>query len=211
MLSENLESFFPEYKGMFMCPTCLDVIPINNLGAISEAHIIPKAAGGKLKTFLCTKCNSTFGANQDKWFGELIRISNDPEASIFSTTIKDGYFEIDGMRVNGHWRDNKDEGFEFTVHYDRNSPETNQKVQNKFRMNNPKMELTVPIPLLRNEEMIGPGFLTAAYLMWFGYLGYSWVLQKHLDPIRSQIRNPLKKLLSQNIYYRQTRQIGILG
>ena len=40
------------------------------------------------------------------------------------------------------------------------------------------------------------GFLTAAYLAWFRQLGYSWVLQHHLDPIRNQIRHPETNMLS---------------
>ena len=54
MLSENLEMFYPEHKNSFMCSACFSVIPISNLDQISEAHIIPKSAGGKLKTF-CVK------------------------------------------------------------------------------------------------------------------------------------------------------------
>jgi hypothetical protein len=68
--------FFPSTKNHFMCPTCLDKIPLTQKDLISEAHIIPESAGGKPETFLCRKkCNSFFGTNQDKWFGEIIRLN----------------------------------------------------------------------------------------------------------------------------------------
>jgi hypothetical protein len=39
------------------------------------------------------------------------------------------------------------------------------------------------------------GYLTAGYLLWFRLLGYSWVLQRHLDDVRRAIRNPDQKVL----------------
>jgi hypothetical protein len=55
--------------------------------------------------------------------------------------------------------------------------------------------VSVPIPVLDQEELIQIGFLTAAYLLWFRELGYSWALQRHLEPIREQIRNPTRQVL----------------
>jgi len=198
MLSRNLEHFFPNLKDHFMCPTCLDKIPIKNKKEISEAHIIPKAAKGSLKTFLCRKCNSLFGANQDKWFGELIKLSQDDKPSIMKTSNKDDYFMIDNIKVNGCWELDKNNNFTFTIHKNRNSPEVNKLIEDKFRTSPPKIKLSCTLPLMRNRSMIDVGFLTAGYLMWFGHLGYSWVLQTHLDPIREQILNPEKEIINAN-------------
>ena len=195
MLSENLEMFLPEYKNSFMCPTCMCIIPTANLNEISEAHIVPKAAGGKLKTFLCTKCNNKFGTKQDKWFGEIIKIANDENASILSSGIRDGYFMIDGIKVNGHWKQDQDGSLSFYMYINRNSPEINQMINRKFGAKPPKIRMEVPLPLLRNEQLIEVGYLTSAYLMWFGLMGYSWALQSHLDSVRQQILNPEKEVI----------------
>jgi len=181
MLSENLEMFYPEHKNSFMCSACFSVIPISNLDQISQAHIVPKSAGGKLKTFLCKKCNSRFGAKQDKWFGEIIKIANDKKSSLFATQIRDSYFLIDDIKVNGHWEQNQDGGFSFFIHIDRNSPDVNRMINEKFGKHPPKIQLSIPFPILRNQRLIEVGYLTAAYLMWFGLLGYSWALQSHLN------------------------------
>ncbi len=101
MLSDNLAHFHPDIKNHFMCPTCLKKIPIAEVDSISEAHIIPKAAGGTFKTLLCRKCNSVFGSKQDKWFGELVRLSQSEKSSIMETRIKERYFEINGLKING--------------------------------------------------------------------------------------------------------------
>lgn len=196
MLAKNLEVFYPELKNHYMCPICLKKIPLNEKNRISEAHIIPKAAGGRLKTYLCTSCNSHFGREQDKWFGELIRISCSENPSIFATYIKEGYFMIDGIRVNGQWKRDKNGNFEFCIYKNRNSPETNRLLNEKFGTRPEEIKLSFPIPIIRNERLIDIGFLTAGYLMWFGTFGYSWVLQQHLQPIRDQILNPNKEIVS---------------
>lgn len=195
MLSQNLEMFYPRFKNHFMCPTCLKKISLKEKHRISEAHIIPRAAGGKLKTYICRDCNSRFGAKQDKWFGDIIRIANDKHASILSTTIKDGYFMIDDVKVNGHWEKDENDKFSFYVHINRNSPEVNKLIRDRFEIHPPKIQLSVPLPILRNQKLIDIGFLTAGYLMWFGALGYSWVLQRHLDLVREQIMNPNKNII----------------
>jgi hypothetical protein len=195
MLSENLEMFHPEHKNSFMCPTCLSVIPTANPAKISEAHIVPKSAGGKLKTFICKKCNSKFGAKQDKWFGEIIKIANDKKKSLFATAIRDGYFLIDGVKVNGHWEQKEDGNLSFFIYVDRNSPDVNRMITDKFGKHPPKIQLSIPLPLLRNQNLIQVGYLTAAYLMWFGLLGYSWALQSHLHQIREQIMHPENEII----------------
>ena len=196
MLARNLKSFYPDLQNHFMCPTCLAKIPIENKNLITDAHIVPKSAKGRIKTFLCQSCNSKFGTKQDKWFGEFVKI-DDPKSdnTILSTTIKDGHFFIDGMQVNGHWVQKEKKQFEFYIHDNRNSPEINRLMSKKFGLKPPLVKLAVPLPLFRNERLIEIGFLTAGYLMWFSVFGYSWVLQKHLDIIRQQIMAPELKLI----------------
>lgn len=198
MLSRNLENFFPELKGYFMCPTCLRKIPLQNRDEISVAHIVPKAAGGRSRTYLCRQCNSSFGSRQDKWFGEFVRLARDSTSSILSTAIQDGYFHIDGHRVNGYWRADGDKNFTFYIDDRRNSPTVSKLMDQKFRGNAPGIKLKVPLPILRNERFIKVGFLTAGYLKWFAQFGYSWVLQKHLDPVRQQIQCPDEEIITAN-------------
>lgn len=175
-----------------MCPTCMKVIPIINLGEISEAHIVPKAAGGKIKTLICKECNSRFGAKQDRWFADFINIAHSSNPSPFSTGIKDKYFKIDGEKINGSWKLNPDGGFSFYIHDNLNPPQTIESIDKKFRNNPQEIELSAPLPIIKNQKLVSVGFLTAAYLMWFGLLGYSWAMQPHLDKIRKQIINPEK-------------------
>ena len=195
MFSKNLEYFDPKFKNHFICPVCLKKIPISKQSDISEAHIIPKAAGGDIKTYLCRKCNSFLGANQDKWFGELIRLHLYETASMFSSKIKDRYFMIDGVKVNGRWKEDENKNLTFYTYRDRNSPETMKTLDEIDKKKLSKRTYEISIPLMRNERMVAMGFITAAYLMWFRAIGYSWVFQQYLDPFREQILNPKQIIL----------------
>lgn len=187
-LAQNLSSFYPEYQNRFMCPTCLRVIPLTQSAEISEAHVVPKKAGGNLCTYLCRRCNSEFGSQQDKWFGEYLRLLKERTASIMETDIKAGHFLIDDKRVGGTFSVQRGNGFEFQIWKDQTDPLVLGEIGALTSAS--KLRLKIPFPLLKHSELIDIGFLTAAYLMWFREFGYSWILQAHLDPVRDQIRNP---------------------
>lgn len=188
-LSTNLSSLIPELHGFFKCPTCLADIPLAEEHRISVAHIIPQAAGGKLTTFLCKDCNSTFGAHQDKWLGEALQIS---KKGPFSNKTK-GFFWVNGLRVNGWWGFDERKGFTIFIDTRWNSPAVNRQVEQMRGIK--KMEVSFPVPFLKHKRTAEVGFLTAAYLICFAVFRYSWVLQEHLNPIRQQILEPTKNIL----------------
>lgn len=194
-LSKNLELFYPELNNSFMCPICLKIISLSNKNKISEAHIIPKAAGGNVKTYLCTSCNNNFGSQQDKWFGEYVRLHKQKK-HVLQTNIKKGHFSLDGTKINGEWRYGQDNKLELIIYGNRNSPEINDHILSKFQKEIPK-SLRMEIPILEKERFIKIGYLTAAYLLCFATFGYSWVFQSYLAEIRNQIQNPDEKIIGE--------------
>ena len=80
-VSQELARFDAKLLGLFRCPVCLRDLPLGNFGssdaanAINEEHIIPDSVGGKQTTFLCKRCNSTFGHKQTKWLVEWIELN----------------------------------------------------------------------------------------------------------------------------------------
>ncbi len=205
-LSINLEVFRPDLKNHFLCPVCLTAIPLTEKSKISEAHIIPKAAKGKLKTYLCTKCNSFLGTNQDKWFGEFIKVMR-KESSFITTNAKEGNFFVDDIRVNGKYKENDDGRISFYYRTDKNSPKTVRLLNDKFKRRPSEIQIRMSYPLMMNKNKIKIGFLTAGYLYWFGTFGYSWVFQKHLDDVRKQILNPDKEILPSK-YFAHSKELN---
>ncbi|HKI05799.1 MAG TPA: HNH endonuclease [Thermoanaerobaculia bacterium] len=194
-LAEHLRSFYPELSHHFICPTCLVKIPLSKASQVSEAHIVPEAAGGSLKTYLCRDCNSNFGAKQDKWFGEYAHLRREKK-DLLETRVKASYFEIDGIRYGGTFFADRQSGFKFYIDQTRTAPEALKELERRSRMEGfDGAKISIPIPLMANEAIIDVGFLTAAYLLWFHEFGYSWVLQDHLAIVRAQIREPEKMII----------------
>jgi len=202
-LSKNLELFYPEFNNSFMCPICLKIISLSNKNRISEAHIIPKAAGGNVKTYLCTSCNNNFGSQQDKWFGEHVRL-NEKKKHMLQTNIKKGYFLFNDIKINGEWKYAQNNKLELLIYGNRNSPEMNDHILSKFQKEIPK-SLSMPIPILGKDRLIKVGYLTAAYLLCFATFGYSWILQSYLDEIRNQIQTPEEKIISEIFWSKSKR------
>lgn len=220
-LSRSLARFRPEYEGCFICPTCLRSFPIIRQAEISQAHVLPKASGGTLKTYLCRKCNSTFGTRQDKWFGEYLEAIQEKNRTVLACKTRRGYFEIEGIRVGGSFEFTIEDGLQLFIWQNRTSPTALQKLQ-ELRSSGglTSFSVSIPIPLLEREKqrLSAIGFLTAAYLLWFKEFGYSWALQKHLEPIREQIHRPTESILpdkfiagSNSVFENPCIGIGLLG
>jgi hypothetical protein len=196
-LAEHLRRFYPELSDHFVCPTCLAKIKLSKTSQISKAHIIPDAAGGRLKTYLCRDCNSMFGTKQDKWFGEYAHLRKEKK-DLLETRVQAGHFTIDGIRYGGTFSADRKRGLEFIVDMNRTSPEALKELERRSRMEGfDKAEISIPIPLLANQAFLDVGFLTAAYLLWFHEFGYSWAFQDHLAKVREQIRNPDKQIIQE--------------
>jgi len=195
--SRSVEKFYPELREVFICPICLRRRPVDDISEITQAHILPKAAGGRWTTLLCRRCDNTFGTHQDKWFGEYLNLIKSPSPDIFRAKHQAGHFHISGQRVNGRYRVKANREIEFLVVVQDNSPEAMRAFDLKMAEARAKgsFRVSLPVPIMQNRQLIDAAFLTAAYLLWFRELGYSWALQSHLDPIREQIRKPDQQLL----------------
>jgi hypothetical protein len=98
--------------------------------------------------------------------------------------------------VSGRYRVRDDGGLDFFVWQNKTSPTALRVLDD--RADKKTFSVTIPLPLLANKKLVSVGFLTAAYLLWFKELGYSWALQNHLEAVRQQIRDPEAAILPEN-------------
>jgi hypothetical protein len=123
----------------------------------------------------------------------------------FSPPTRSNVFEFDGFRVGGVCNIQRDTGMRFIMEQKRTNPEAFKAILRSrlIAILSKRLPQQIPerytvssrLPILGHKELIQVGFLTAAYLLWFRELGYSWALQHHLEPIREQIRNPTRQVL----------------
>lgn len=191
-LAKSASQFDADYQERFVCPACLRSIPIDRVAEITQAHILPRYSGGSLKTLLCKQCNSSFGARQDLWLGEYLHLCSSGWR-VFDTRKQRRHFVVNGQRVPGEHRETDEGDLDLAVHLNRMSPAERSRFKEATRSGDMKLE--VEIPVLTQTKAIVSGFLTAAYLLWFKELGYSWAFQSHLNRVRDQIAKPLDDIL----------------
>ena len=186
LLAENLSKIDSTFSNIFLCPICFKKIASNKLHKISKAHIIPKAAKGKEKTYLCLRCNSQFGTNQDKWFGELSKLHMDNKHLLEQELIGRNFI-FDDKKVSGRWFTRENGNFAFLFNANKNSPTDLEQFKKYFSSS--KVKISLEYPILSKRNQIKKGYLTAAYLYCFSIFGYSWIKQSYLDILRKIILN----------------------
>lgn len=194
-ISQELARFQFDLLGKFRCPVCFEDHIIASR-EISEEHVIPISQGGKVTTFLCKPCNSTFGSKQTRWLSDWIDL-NEGGAPFHIDPKKQGAkCTANGRTVNGSLKVADDGVLEFWDDRNRSNPKDYDA-----HWKGPKpseIKITYNVPLLRNEASLEVGFLTAAYGLWFKNFGYSFVLQSNLDIVRKQILNPDDRVMDWN-------------
>lgn len=209
-LRQDWSAFFPGDDELLVCPTCLHVVQGGGDRKKSVAHIVPSASGGGLTTFLCHGCNSAFGADRDVYFGEYLHVVLRKDRDFTSSRQMPKRFRLGGIEVGGEIRNGDDGSLEVIIDGNRSSPKALEELERKLAVwkgnevglssefakdctppaveGPPTMDLVFSKPAFstRGEE-IRKAVLTASYLLWFRFLGYSWVLQAHLDSVRDAI------------------------
>lgn len=183
--STQLATFDSALTDMVQCPLCLKNFPkVSWDTEITAAHIIPAAAGGTRITILCNPCNSTLGAAQDRWFGEYLALLLNPQASAIDAKTKSRYIEVNGKKVRGIIRSGKNHSIDVIIPTNHNPPGTMESLTLGSAL-----EVTFTADVFKHEHEISMGYVTAAYLMWFNAIGYSWTYQSHLNATRNRLMN----------------------
>jgi hypothetical protein len=184
--AEGIKNYRPWEAGSFVCPVCLEATPSSRKQDISVAHILPDASAGKPITLLCRKCNSFFGSNQDRWFGDYRRMRDDG-GTIFDLPTAAKVTGLNSTAAAG-WIKRRKKNGPIEVHiYDRSVPENFDWASVR--------KISITHPFYDKEHQDNVGALTAAFLAYFSVFGYSWAMSWAAEPVRKQIRSPTKELL----------------
>lgn len=201
-ISQELARFDANLLGLFRCPACLRDLPIDNFGsadadnAINEEHIIPASVGGKQTTFLCKRCNSTFGHKQTKWLAEWIGLIEGDAPFPTDPKKQKARIRADGRILNGSMHLGNDGSIEFYSDRKRSNPLDFDAHWSEPKPSDIKIEFSMPV--FSNEVSLRVGYLTAAYGLWFKNFGYSFILQSNMNTVRKQILDPDKNIMDWN-------------
>src|SRR5688572_22256024 len=121
-LAGAVELFYPERAGKVLCPTCLRWLPVNTSIDLTDAHILPRSADGRLSTVLCRRCNGVFGTRRDKWLGEYLQLVRHPNPNMFHLTEQRGYFHVGSLKVPGKFGVSEKGGIDLVIWEDHLAP-----------------------------------------------------------------------------------------
>lgn len=162
-----------DQKDIYLCPICLE---IKSLEELTLEDYPPKSVGGKANLLTCKKCNNEAGSKIDSHLSmkldELQGIEKKVRVSIKGKTInatynkKEGYIKYSPKNNNPHI-------FEDTMKSVKGGDKIDLKVRDKIS-SRPSIKLAM---------------LKTAYLYAFEKFGYTLMLDKTYDVIRSSIKN----------------------
>ncbi|TLY52894.1 MAG: HNH endonuclease [Gammaproteobacteria bacterium] len=185
--SEGLKQFRPWETDSFLCPVCLKAISASKKEEISIAHIIPNASAGKPVTLVCRECNSFFGANQDRWFGDYRRMRG-AGGTIFDLPTPARVTGLNDTSAAG-WIQRRSKDGPVEVHV------LDQTVPEDFDWKSIQ-KVSITHQFYNKNHVVNLGALTAAFLAYFSVFGYSWAMSWAAQAVRDQIRRPSEQIVT---------------
>ena len=190
-----------EGKGSFICPLCLRILNIAQLGEqvnnyITIEHIPPENLGGKPLILTCKDCNSTCGHNLDVYLRNELehregKYFNDPKGYVSK-------FEYDGNNVNAIMKEDENGIVNIYVENKHNHPGVVDRFIESTKACDGDLEIPGSFKLgnhRRKTEVVDVAILKSAYLYAFYKFGYGYILNTNLNSIRKQIMNPNEKII----------------
>lgn len=199
-----LKKLFKLQKEQYVCPICLKSYSIKALFTkeLTAEHVPQKSIKGKEILLTCRKCNSESGHKFEADLMERERMKSFFKALNGEEKL-DSRIKIEltmgGQKINTH-TDIKSGKLNFKIPEDHNHPENLEFIFNhldkiykaqSWSEESFKIEPNIRFSV-RNIELSD---LKTAYLASFALLGYSYVLNKEFDVIRTQILNPKEKII----------------
>jgi hypothetical protein len=190
-----------QYPKSYLCPLCLnefsehDLVerPTTNFLTLEDSP--PASLGGSKIALTCKECNSRCGHELDYQLVEAIR---EVDNSYFYPGSKQhGIIDFEGKRLSVEITaqgDGQMTAYHRTKH---NDPTILQRFIFGLKNSTVGPILNLKPPKSRvDQHKVGCALLKTHYIITFSKFGYLFLMDKVYNPIREQIRNPDKHILS---------------
>lgn len=189
----------------YYCPICTRPFPKSALDSkeLTLEHIPPEAQGGKGIALTCSHCNHTAGKTVDAAVSNRNKVFE-----IKPLLTKTGEYD-DRVRLNFGEKDLaavncdlsiKDSSVRIYLLKNRNHPDSSERIKNFFQKLNKTPDEDRPTINISTRKRYHAwhskiGDLRTAYLLCFASLGYSYVFDKRLQPVRDQLMRYSEKII----------------
>lgn len=175
----------------FICPICLNIIKKEDSDIITIEDVPPKSVGGRPLLITCQPCNNVVGGSIESFLHnelQVFHLVRNPEDIPFKAE-----YTLNGVKIKGRVKIKSIEDHEILCTIDSNDinncPIFTQELEHNWDGSNLEIKYDLT-SVKRNDEYANLSILKSAYLLAFAKLGYMYILNDNLDPIRDQLQNP---------------------
>jgi uncharacterized C2H2 Zn-finger protein len=198
----DLKRISPNAGDVFVCPICLKVIPRSKVDAnsVNIGHVWPKYIRNNVskktksqQVLLCKPCNSAAGSQGDSAMQKNEKIKRGEEPETITIYYKQGH-KLKHITLRMHVEEINNNPLQIKLRTtcpaeawngkNNNCQTYGQIVQHKPMIHVVRTGFQGPVKI---------GWLTSAYLFAFYNLGYQYVLQSALDPVRDYIQRSFEE------------------
>lgn len=183
---KSLNAVYAESQSIFICPICMR--PFNrkaiNDKKVSIEHIPPKAIRSSVKTITCTECNNNIGAKLQSHMNNYVR-----EKELLAGRVLEpipAIVEMNGHKFDTRITENKGMGKWTGVSRVSQLP-PDMQIGNLAKHVGKQAVISLKIPW--SKDIVDAAYLHSAYLALFSLLGYPYIMQPFLEPIRKKIND----------------------
>ncbi|MCI0417496.1 HNH endonuclease [bacterium] len=195
----------------YICPICLRGFKRQEITALTKEHVPPEGVGGQRLVLTCYDCNSTAGgAGIDSHACERER-----ELDFFLGTMREARFVRLSMEgYSGNVRVQNVGGGMLITGVPKNNPPGSEERMIETMNGHVEAGTTPSFKL----SFFGKGYsrrkqavswFRAAYLAMFARWGYRYILRSVLDPVRGQIQNPDREVITAIHYLSPKTDLGV--
>lgn len=194
-------------ENTYICPLCLQSFKVDDLKTITDylslEDIPQKAMGGHPLLLTCKKCNNRCGHEIDHFL--QTEIDHEDEVSIHSEKGVRGTLTTKGITINTMIRKKENGIMICNILSRQNSPIELYKFNEEIEKLGENWRKSVRYQVEeknRNPIRADIAILKSAYLLAFYMLGYKYIFNSNLSPVREQIFCPEKEIISNYIINR---------
>jgi hypothetical protein len=188
-------------RGYYVCPLCMKTFNLQELSdkigeVLTLEDVPPKSLGGSPILVTCKKCNSTCGHEIDNWLLNELELQYGDKNQRLENT--DALLNSHGKKVHTKVRIDKDKTICFDIRSKTNPPNAVDEFVSSVERDGNNYSIQVKLHVKkekRNVQAARIAVLKSAYLYAFRKLGYYYILNESLTPVREQILHPEKDIL----------------
>ncbi|MFI9252472.1 hypothetical protein [Streptomyces sp. NPDC053069] len=175
----------------YACPCCLHAFPSEAVTAqvLTVEHVPPEALDGKGMLLTCKRCNNDAGRDFDSHAQKRAEFYSMLSGNAMARPMR-AVFEAGGIEINGEAQ-STGAGWFLEGVVKQNHParlDAHEQALRATADNGEGAEFRFKIKENFSSQRADTSWIRSAYLAAFSALGWSYILQPALDPIRQRIR-----------------------